>query len=81
MSDVFEQYEDKLFDYTDSFHLIEQQVGALFAIDGTVIGLECLTSNDTFGKFFNKLVNSYAMDAIESVDSKAKVSTCSTGKS
>ncbi len=73
MSDVFEHYEDKLSDYTDSFHLIDHQVGALFAIDGTVIGLECFASSDTFGRFFDKLVNSYAMDAIESVDKAAKV--------
>jgi hypothetical protein len=80
MSDVFEHYEDKLSDYTDSFHLIEQQVGALFAIDGVVIGLECFSSNDTFGRFFNKLVNSYAMDAIENVDQKDKVASVPPAK-
>ncbi|MBC2712754.1 MAG: hypothetical protein HGJ94_17725 [Desulfosarcina sp.] len=71
MSYVFEQFEDKLSDYSDSFHLIEQQVGALFAIDGMMTGLECFACSDTFGRFFDKLINSYAMDAIESVD-KAK---------
>lgn len=80
MSDMFEHYEDNLSDYTDSFHLIDHQVGALFAIDGLVIGLECFASNDTFGRFFNKLVNSYAMDAIESVDNKSKVPSVPPGK-
>jgi hypothetical protein len=37
MSDVFEHYEDRLSDYTDGFHLIDHQVGALFAIDGLVM--------------------------------------------
>ena len=52
MSDVFERFEDKLSDYSDSYHIIEQQVGALFAIDGMVTGLECFKCSDTFGRFF-----------------------------
>jgi hypothetical protein len=73
MSDVFKHCEGRISEYSDSFHLMDHQVGALFAIDGAVIGLECFASKDTFGRFFNKLVNSYAMDAIESIDKKAKV--------
>jgi hypothetical protein len=80
MSDVFEEYETKLSDYRDSFHIIEQQVGALFAIDGTVTGLECFASSDTFRRFFDKLVNSYAMDAIESADEDKKVPSVAPGK-
>ncbi|XPS87604.1 uncharacterized protein Dvar_56220 [Desulfosarcina variabilis str. Montpellier] len=80
MSDVFEHYEDKLADYSDSFHLVEHQVGAMFAIDGTVTGLECFASNDTFTRFFSNLVNSYAMDAIESVHNKEKVPSVAPAK-
>jgi len=80
MSDVFECYETKLSDYNERFHLIEQQVGALFAIDGTVTGLECFASNDTFAGFFDKLIDSYAMDAIESADEDKKVPSVAPGK-
>jgi hypothetical protein len=66
MSDVFDHVKDRLSTYTDTFHVIEQQVGAMFAIDGKVIGLECFRCHDTFRRFFDKLVNSYAMDALES---------------
>jgi hypothetical protein len=65
MSDVFTQVKDRLAAYTERFHLIERQVGALFAIDGQVIGLECFGCEDTFARFFDKLVASYAMDAVE----------------
>jgi hypothetical protein len=68
MSDVFDRFGDRLSEYTDHFHLVEQQVGALFAIDGMVTGLECFKCSDTFERFFGKLINSYAMDAIESAD-------------
>jgi hypothetical protein len=65
ISDVFDHVKDRLSNYTDTFHVIEQQVGAMFAIDGKVIGLECFRCHDTFRRFFDKLVNSYAMDALE----------------
>jgi hypothetical protein len=80
ISDVFEQYETKLSDYSNGFHLIEQQVGALFAIDGKVTGLECFASNDTFGRFFDKLIDSYAMDAIESADGNKSEPSVAPGK-
>jgi hypothetical protein len=65
MSDVFDHVKDRLSTCTDTFHVLEQQVGAVFAIDGKVIGLECFRCHDTFRRFFDKLVNSYAMDALE----------------
>ena len=80
MSDVFEHYKDRLADYNDRFHIIEQQVGALFAIDSRLTGLECFSSSDTFGRFFDKLINSYAMDAIESVDRTAKIASVQPAK-
>jgi hypothetical protein len=80
MSDVFEHNEDKLAHYREKFHLIEQQVGALFAIDGKVIGLECFASQGTFGEFFDKLIDSYAMDALESADDSEKAPSVQPSK-
>lgn len=80
MSDVFEYVEDKLIAYADSFHPLEQQAGAIFAIDGTVAGIECFGCCDTFGLFFDKLIHSYAMDAIESVETSAKTPSVQPGK-
>lgn len=71
ISDVFDHCEDKLSVFSDSFHPVEHQSGAIFAIDGTVAGLECFGCCDTFSRFFDKLINSYAMDAIESVETSA----------
>ena len=48
------------------FSLIERQVGAVFAIDGQTVGIEAFGSPETFGRFFAKLVKSYALDAIDS---------------
>ena len=63
-AEVFEHCDDRLSSYVDGFVPVDRQVGALFAIDGVVLGLEAFGSPDTFGRFFAKLVKSYALDAI-----------------
>jgi hypothetical protein len=70
MADVFDHFEDKLAVFNAAFDAVEDQVGALFAIDGTVVGMECFAGGETFKLFFDKLINSYAMDAIESDPAK-----------
>jgi len=70
MADVFDSYEDELSGFLEKFHLIEWQVGAVFAINGQVLGLECFGCHDTFKKFFDKLVKSYALDALDSPKKK-----------
>ena len=46
--------------------MMECQVGAVFAIDGQILGLEGFGCHDTFKRFFEKLVKSYALDALDS---------------
>ena len=65
MADVFDSYEDKLSDFLDKFYLIEWQIGAVFAINGQILGLEGFSCHDTFKRFFEKLVKSYALDALD----------------
>ncbi len=64
ISDVFKDCEDKVSRYVDNFGLVDKQVGAVFTINGRTAGLECFGSADTFGRFFKKLVQSYALDAL-----------------
>ncbi|MEN8245920.1 MAG: DUF6569 family protein [Thermodesulfobacteriota bacterium] len=66
MADAYDSYADKLSDYIDKFQIIDCQIGAVFAIDGQVLGLESFGCSDTFGRFFEKIVKSYALDALDS---------------
>ena len=66
ISDVFESYDDRLSEYLKAFRPMEMQTGAVFAINGEILGLECFGYADTFARFFEKLVKSYALDAIDS---------------
>ena len=60
LSDAYESYENQLSDYLEKFSFIEWQFGAVFAINGQVLGLECFGCSDTFASFFDRLVKSYA---------------------
>ena len=70
MADVYESYDDKLSEFIDKFKLIEWQVGAVFAINGQILGIEGFRCHDTFKRFFDKLVKSYALDALDNSASR-----------
>jgi hypothetical protein len=77
MADLFENQKDHLGEYLKAFRLVDCQVGAVFAINGEVVGLECFGYQHTFSRFFTKLVQSYALDALDGVDEadKAQISS------
>jgi hypothetical protein len=66
MSAIFERHAAPIDAYADAIVPVDQQVGALFAVDGTVKGLDLFDSPETLRKILPKLVRSYAADAIES---------------
>ena len=72
MADAYDSYEGKLSDYLQAFGLIEWQTGAIFAINGKILGLECFGCSDTLSRFFNKLVKSYALDALDNIAGSRK---------
>ena len=65
MGDVFEQERPRLDAFVEALKPVSMQRGALFAIDGQLVGLELFDSPQTFAHYLPKLVRSYAMDAVE----------------
>ena len=65
MADVYAQQRQRLDDYVSAFKLQPGQSGAVVALDGKVVGLELFDSPATFGRFFQKLLKSFALDAID----------------
>ena len=74
MADLFEGQKDRLGEYIKAFHLVDFQVGAIFAINWKVVGLECFFHHNTFAKFFKKLIQSYALDAMDWLKEKEETS-------
>ncbi len=65
MSDVYESTRERMDGYLRDFRLVECQVGAIFAINGEIAGMDFFGFSGTFSQFFQKLVKSYALDAID----------------
>jgi hypothetical protein len=65
MEDLFEQQKAKLHEYLTAFTLVDCQVGVIMAVNGEIAGIELFWYYKTLQAFFGKLVESYALDAID----------------
>jgi hypothetical protein len=66
MSEIYRKEAPSLKEYVKHFALTDSQVGAVFMLNGKVAGMDCFGRPETFSKVFEKLVESYALDAIDS---------------
>lgn len=64
MSAIYEKKRPSLEEHARHFNAVPSQIGAIFAINGRVAGLDAFGKADTFSKVFKKLLKSYALDAI-----------------
>jgi hypothetical protein len=65
MSSIYDSHEESIADFVRAFTPIENQVGAVFFVDGCVAGLDLFDAAGTWQKVAHKLVRSYALDAID----------------
>jgi hypothetical protein len=65
MADVYEQQKASLDQFVEHFATADGQIGALFAINGEIVGIDIFDNAETFAKLSPKLVRSYALDAID----------------
>jgi hypothetical protein len=84
MSEIYRKEAPSIQKYIKNFDLTDSQVGAVFMINGKVAGMDCFGKPETFSKVFKKLVESYALDAIDSLgknnDKTKKGTKSDTGK-
>jgi hypothetical protein len=71
MADVYEESAPRLNGYATAFRAEPGQRGAVIAVDGKPIGVELFDSAAAFARYLDKLVRSYALDAIETETAKA----------
>ena len=65
MSDMFESRSVDVEKYVTAFKPVAEQVGAVFAINGRIAGLDLFDFPATWQKLMAKLVRSYALDALD----------------
>jgi len=68
MNSIYEKDRGSTQEYLKHFSSIQGQMGAVFLINGKVMGLDSFGNPGTFSKTFKKLVESYALDAIDWFD-------------
>jgi hypothetical protein len=64
MADIFEQRRDGIDAHVGDLKPVPGQVGAIFAIDGKVVGMDLFDDPAIFERLLPKLVRSYALGAI-----------------
>lgn len=64
---MFERSQLRLEEFVERFGALPGQVGALFTINGIVAGLDLFDSQATWRRSARKLVQSYGLDAIDSI--------------
>lgn len=65
MSAIFESHASCLEEFARAFAWQEGQCGVAFAIGGRIVGLEIFDRPEVMRRFFQKLVRSYALDALD----------------
>jgi len=78
MEAIFERHGASIDSYVEGCRPVEGQVGALFAIDGKVIGFDLFDRSSTLAKLLPKLVRSVAVDAIDAAGSGSRESVIGT---
>lgn len=72
MSSIFKKKRNSITDYVKHFRLVDTQLGAVFVINGEIVGTDTFGKSETFSDVFEKLVESYALDAIDWFDEAKK---------
>jgi hypothetical protein len=65
MAAIYESSRSRLDDFIAGMPRIERQIGAVFLINGKIAGVDVFDATETFVKFAAKLVRSYAIDALD----------------
>ena len=65
MADMYVNHNNLLSEYMAAFQPEDNQVGAVFSINGQLRGVEIFDFSNSMKKLFKKLIGSYALDAID----------------
>lgn len=74
MSAIYERHASSLEEFARAFTWEQGQCGVSFAISGRILGLEIFERPEVLRKFFQKLVRSYALDALDTAATEGRAS-------
>jgi len=65
MNDIYEKEKNRIEDYRDVFHVVDGQIGAVFAIGKDIFGMDVFDKEETCKKLMPKIINSYVMEILD----------------
>jgi hypothetical protein len=65
MSGIYERHREQIRLYIEQVEPRLNQVGAVFAVNGRVLGCELFDQPETFAHYFKKIASGYVLDAID----------------
>jgi hypothetical protein len=68
MSAAYDRYAGRIEDYQTAFRPLERQIGAIYAIEDKLMGIELFGTPRCFARAFAKLLRGAALQAISGVD-------------
>jgi hypothetical protein len=74
MSAIYERHANSVEEFARAFTLQEGQCGVGFGIGGRILGLEIFDHPEVMRRFFQKLIRSYALDALDAPAANATAS-------
>lgn len=75
MSEMYDQFAERLDQFVRSFQPLPNQVGAVFALGSELVGVDLFNTSKAFEKLIHKFLRSYALDAIEEHENKGEAPT------
>ncbi len=69
MGDVYRNMEKELNKYLEHFRCVEGQNGFIVSVNGKIAGMEFFNDHNVLKKNWDKLIVSYAMDALDNIES------------
>jgi len=78
---LYDTHRGSLDAFRSAFSSTEADSGAVFAINGEVVGMDLFDCPATFSKLMPKIVESYALDALDALDSRQQEAGPEDGKS
>jgi hypothetical protein len=70
---VFDKEAPVIKEYLECFVLVDRGVGAVFLVNGKVVGIDAFGKAATFSLVFKNLLESYAMDAVDRFEKEIEV--------
>ena len=70
MSNIYEKETPTLREYVAHFRPTDMQIGAILMVNSRIAGLDSFSGPGAFSRYFKKLLESYALDAIDRFEPK-----------